>query len=103
MFRGVVRPCPWKSASAVHIPEEGLSMSRRLLLPALLLVLLVAAWAARAEEEPVFRGKKVSEWVVQLKEGKTVNRRRVALLALEYIGPKRSRKVFPAMVGALRG
>lgn len=78
-------------------------MSRRLLLPALLLALFVTPRTARAEEDPVFRGKKVSEWVVELKEGKSVNRRRVALLAVEYIGPKRSRKVFPALVGALRG
>jgi HEAT repeat protein len=70
---------------------------------ALLVALLAFAARGRAEEdEPAFRGKKLSDWLTMLREDKDVKRRRVALIAVEQIGPAKSRKVLPAVVTALR-
>jgi HEAT repeat protein len=57
----------------------------------------------RAEdEEPSLRGKKISEWIEQLQNGKTIRDRQAALLAVQAIGPRKSRKVTPALIGSLR-
>ncbi len=75
----------------------------RPLTAALLLALLASLSPARAEEDdPVFRGKKLSEWVNQLQNGKTVNERKAGVLALRLIGPRKSRKVTSALIAAVR-
>jgi HEAT repeat protein len=75
----------------------------RLLTTALLLALLVSLSPARAEDDdPVFRDKKLSEWVNQLQNGKNINERRAGLLALRLIGPRKSRKVPSALIAAVR-
>jgi HEAT repeat protein len=85
-------------------------MSRSLPRFALLLLGLLsgAALARGQDDDPSLRGKKLSEWLQMLKEDNTrredqaVNRRRAGLLAVELIGTRRSRKVLPAIVTALR-
>lgn len=70
---------------------------------ALLFALLAFAAAGRAEEdEPAFRGKKLTDWLTMLRQDKEVKRRRAALFAVEQIGPAKSRQVLPAVVTALR-
>src|SRR5579884_1994247 len=54
------------------------------------------------EEEPVFRGKKLSEWIEQLQNGKTERDRRAGLLAIQLIGPRKDRKVTQALIAAVR-
>ena len=72
-----------------------------------MLVLIAASllWstAARADEDdPALRGKKLSEWIELLQNGKTVGQRRLGLIAVQVIGPRKSRKVTPALIAALR-
>ncbi|HEY7154503.1 MAG TPA: HEAT repeat domain-containing protein [Gemmataceae bacterium] len=75
----------------------------RLLTTTLVFVLLVSLSPVRAEDDdPVFRDKKLSEWVNQLQNGKNVNERRAGLLALRLIGPRKSRKVTSALIAAVR-
>jgi HEAT repeat protein len=70
---------------------------------ALLLVLLATTAAVRAEEDdPSLQGKKLSEWIALLQNGKTYTDRYKALLALQLIGPNRSRKVPSALIAAVR-
>lgn len=58
---------------------------------------------ARAEDDdPVLRGKKLSEWIALLQDGKTIGQRKAGLLAVQLIGPRKSRKVTPALIAALR-
>ncbi len=65
--------------------------------------LLVWAVPLRAEEDdPAVRGKKLSDWVELLQNGKTVGQRQAGLLAVQLIGPRKSRKVIPALIAALR-
>ena len=70
----------------------------------LLLAVLVpappAAWPQ--DDEPVFRNRKLSEWLKVLKEDASYDRRRAALLAAELVGPNKSTKVLPALTAALR-
>lgn len=66
------------------------------------LPLLVGTMVYAADEDPALRGKKLSEWIDQLQNGKTFNERQAGLLALQLIGPRKSRKVTPALIGALR-
>lgn len=73
-----------------------------LLLPLLLALLAVNAPARAEEDDPAYRGKKLSEWLDLLQNGKSVNERRAGLLAIRLIGPRKSRKVVPALIGALR-
>ncbi len=69
----------------------------------LLVAFLMGITAIRAEDdEPSLRGKKLSEWIGQLQNGKTSLDRRAALLAVQSIGPRKSRKVTPALIAALR-
>lgn len=87
--------------------------------------LLGAGLACAGEDDPTLRGVKLSEWLERLKGDKEANlrpvfllavgspghraiedilyrSRRGGLLAVELIGPKRSRKVFPAILSSLR-
>ncbi|HEY7426944.1 MAG TPA: HEAT repeat domain-containing protein [Gemmataceae bacterium] len=69
----------------------------------LVFALLVSLSPARAEEDdPVFRDRKLSEWVNLLQNGKTEKERRAGLLALRIIGPRKSRKVTSALIAAVR-
>jgi hypothetical protein len=54
------------------------------------------------EEEPVFRGKKLSEWIEQLQNGKDLRDRQAGLLAIQLIGPRKDRKVTQALIAAVR-
>src|SRR5579875_1870547 len=57
----------------------------------------------RAEdEEPTFRGKKLSEWIEQLQNGKELRDRQAGLIAVQLIGPRKSRKVTQALIAAVR-
>lgn len=65
--------------------------------------LLVGVAPIRAEDDdPVQRGKKLSEWIELLQNGKTIGQRTAGLLAVQLIGPRKSRKVTPALIAALR-
>lgn len=78
-----------------------MSPIRTLLLFSLLLP--VAATPLRAEEDdPVYRGKKLSEWRSYMENGKTVQERKKGLIVLQLIGPRRSRKVVTAFLVAVR-
>jgi HEAT repeat protein len=104
-------------------------MTRRLPLLGLTLLTLfiVCAAAGAQEDDPVFYGKRLSEWLGMLKgEGKAAEDRQAALTvlgnagglpsmwpdlvktrmaglyAVRLIGPAKSPKVLPALVGALR-
>jgi HEAT repeat protein len=75
----------------------------RSLIALLVLTLFVLVSPARAEDDdPSFRGKKLSEWLEKLHNGKTVDDRRAGLLAIELIGPRKSRKVVSGLLAALR-
>jgi HEAT repeat protein len=76
-------------------------MKWTLAVPALLLLALPAPGRA-ADDDPVIQTKKLSEWLKMLESDPKPERRRAALLAVELIGPRRSRKVVPALVAALR-
>src|SRR4051794_19407979 len=81
----------------------GSAMSRLLAVLALLFLALPASLrAARADDEPTLQGKTVSRWATLLREGKAAKGRRRGLLALGLIDVKKSRKVLPAVVTALR-
>ncbi len=69
----------------------------------LFLALLAQVAPIRAEDDdPAYRGKKLSEWLDLLQNGKNVNERRAGLIAVRLIGPRKSRKVVPALIGAVR-
>jgi HEAT repeat protein len=103
----------------------------RLLLPLALLTLLSVARGVRADDDdPELRGRKLSEWIEILRgndagppqpaallvlgssgsaaseraiwQASRLQRQRTGLLALELIGPGKSRQVFPAIIAALR-
>ena len=77
--------------------------SHRWLMAAPVLALLVGMATVRAEEEdPSFRGKKLSTWIELLQNGKTYDDRLLGLLALQSIGPNKSRKVTSALIAAVR-
>src|ERR1700723_411103 len=99
------------------------SLSVSVLVP---LVLLASSAARAADDEPTYRNKKLSEWIEQLQGKQAQASRQTALLALgcsgshsdvwkwqvdqreagliviTFIGPQKSREVFPALLGALR-
>jgi HEAT repeat protein len=101
-------------------------MSRSGALLAAVLILAVTPVAARAQAEPEFRDRKLSEWLSDLRFDRDqrtrevaplvlgfaathpplwraqTNRRRAALLALEAIGPEKSRLILPALVDTMR-
>jgi HEAT repeat protein len=73
----------------------------------LLLAFLVTsiAPAARADDDPSFNGRKMSEWLVMLKDDSVPRKRRAAAVALGQIASenKETRKfVLPALAAALR-
>ena len=75
----------------------------RTLTTALTLAFLASLAPVRAEDEdPDFKGKKLSEWVDLLQNGEKVEKRRAGLIALRLIGPSKSRKVTPALIAAVR-
>ena len=75
-------------------------MSRHLGMLALGFLVLTAG-AARAEDEPTFRDRPLSAWIALLNTDPEVRRRQGALIALERIGPLKSKKVLPAATAAL--
>lgn len=68
----------------------------------LLLLAVLALPSLAADDEPVVRGKTASEWATLLRESKEPKYRQGALIALELMGPFQSRRVLPAVSGALR-
>lgn len=64
--------------------------------------LLLATPLRGEDEDPAVRGKKLSEWIELLQNGKTLRDRQAGLLAVQYIGPRRSRKVTQALIAAVR-
>jgi HEAT repeat protein len=75
----------------------------RFLLSLTLLSLLALSPKLLADgEEPSVGGKKLSEWLTQLQDGKSSKDRRRAAIAVDLIGATRSRKVVPALIKALR-
>ncbi len=75
----------------------------RSLMAVLVLALLALVSPLRAEDDdPSLRGKKLSEWIDLLQNGKNVDERRAGLLAVKLIGPRKSRKVVPALIAAVR-
>ncbi len=102
-------------------------MSRCRCLPGwILAAFLVPAVAPVQEEDPTFRGRRLSEWLAMLKGGEAaedqqamlfvlgnsaglpsmwprlVNTRLAGLIAVELIGPAKSPKVLPAILAVLR-
>src|SRR5262245_12915740 len=79
------------------------AMSRRWMVPGLLIVLFVAAAPPlRADDEPEFLGKGLSYWIKQLNEGKTAKERTQGVLAIEDIGYWGSKdKALPALIRAM--
>jgi sugar phosphate isomerase/epimerase/HEAT repeat protein len=74
--------------------------SRTIVLMAALLALVAPIRAE--DDDPTERGKKLSEWIDALQNGKTYGERHAGLLAVQFIGPRKSRKVTPALIAALR-
>jgi HEAT repeat protein len=73
--------------------------------PLVLLVLALVFPTVRAKDdadEPSVRDRKLSEWIDSLQKGKTLDERRAGLLAVRLIGPRKSRKVVPALIEAAR-
>jgi HEAT repeat protein len=65
--------------------------------------LLAMITPVRAEDEdPSAAGKKLSEWIDLLHNGKDLRQRQAGLAAIQIIGPRKSRKVTPALIAALR-
>lgn len=54
------------------------------------------------DEDPELRGKKLSQWIDQLQSGKTFRERQAGLIAVQLIGPRKSRKVTQALIAAVR-
>jgi HEAT repeat protein len=77
-------------------------MPRRSAAAALLLLALAAGARGQDDDDPMLRNRKLSEWAAMLREDKSPERRRAALLAVELIGPQRSPRVLPAILSALR-
>jgi HEAT repeat protein len=79
-------------------------MSRRLSILAFAALVLIAfpvRGRAADEEEPMYKGKKLSEWVRILREDKDPKHRRAALIVVEKFGPK-ERLVVAGVAGALK-
>ncbi|HEY7310141.1 MAG TPA: HEAT repeat domain-containing protein [Gemmataceae bacterium] len=75
----------------------------RTLTAAVALAFLASLAPVRAEDEdPDFRGRKLSEWVDLLQNAKEVEKRKAGLIALRLIGPRKSRKVTSALIAAVR-
>lgn len=73
----------------------------------LLLAFLITTFVpvARADDDPSFNGRKMSEWLVMLKDDSVARKRRAAAVALGQIASenKETRKfVLPALAAALR-
>jgi HEAT repeat protein len=102
-------------------------MKRLWFLPPLALLTVVSVGGARADDEPEVRGRKASEWLEMLRGEQAeknrhvallglgvaasvpavwqpgmVQQRRAALIALELIGPVKSRQVYPALLTTLK-
>ena len=75
----------------------------RSLMPVPFLALAVFLSSARAEDDdPALRGRKLSAWIDLLHNGKNVETRLAGLKAVQIIGPRKSRKVVPAVLAAVR-
>jgi HEAT repeat protein len=94
---------------AILAPGEGFNpggpqMFPRFRMAALLCLIIIslsASWPARADEEPSFRGKTVTEWLEVLAKDSDAGLRKKAVIALERIGPVKSSRVLPAVTGAM--
>jgi HEAT repeat protein len=75
--------------------------SRRLLAWVAAAMALVWPMRAPADDDPEFRGKRVTEWLKVLHEDPSPKRQQAALLVLELVGPK-SRFVVPGLARELR-
>ena len=68
-----------------------------------IVALLCGATPLRAEDDdPVMRGKKLTEWIEQMQNGGTPKARKAGLLAIRLIGPRKSRKVTQSLIAAAR-
>ncbi len=76
-------------------------MKWTLALPAVLLLTLLAV-ARAPEDDPVIQTKKLSEWLQMLQSDPNPTNRFAAVIAAEVAGVKRSRKVVPVLLVALR-
>jgi HEAT repeat protein len=76
-------------------------MKWMLAFPAVLLLSL-SANARPPDDDPAIQTKKLSEWLQMLQSDPNPNNRFAAVIAAELAGIKRSRKVVPALVAALR-
>jgi HEAT repeat protein len=76
-------------------------MKWMLVLPAVLLFTLPAA-ARAPDDDPVIQTKKLSEWLEILRSDADPRRRLAAVIVADFAGVKRSRKVVPALVAAVR-
>jgi HEAT repeat protein len=79
-----------------------MSRTPSLLAVPVVLLLALTPLVRGEDEDPSIRGKKLTEWVELLQNGKNYDQRRAGLLALRLIGPRKSRKVTPALIAALR-
>jgi HEAT repeat protein len=99
----------------------------KFLLPLVILALVFFAGGVRADDDPELRGRKLSEWIELMRgesaeknrlagltalgvigadhsiwESNRLHQQRTGLLAVELIGPGKSRQVFPAVIAVLR-
>jgi HEAT repeat protein len=82
--------------------EEAMMICRPVFLLALLLGLALVPSVRADDDDPAFRGKALSEWLQMLQSDDNPNHRQAAVIALHLIGPKKSRKIVPALVTVLR-
>src|SRR5262245_15781684 len=79
------------------------AMSRRWVVPNLLIVLFVAAAPGLRGDEPSFLDRPLSAWIKQVNEGKTARERTQGVLAVEEIGYWGSKdKALPALIRAMK-
>jgi HEAT repeat protein len=91
------------AAHAAFVKSEVFAMlSTRSRMLVLISTLFLLAPLRAEDEDPNFRDKKLSEWIEQLQNGKTFRDRQAGLLAVQIIGPRKSRKVTQSLIAAVR-
>ena len=79
-----------------------MSLTRSFLAVPVVLLMALTPLVRAEDDDPSYRGKKLTEWVELMQNGKNYDQRRAGLLALRLIGPRKSRKVTSALIAALR-